>query len=81
MRIQFAYTLALCLAAASSAAAAAIERLSTRSPPNIPSFDEAVERLANLTVSVHRNEDTYNRRLFPHWHTVSRKCNTRYGKQ
>jgi len=46
-------------------------------PPGIPSASTARSELATLTVAASTHTTTYNRDLFPHWHTVSGACNTR----
>lgn len=46
-------------------------------PPNIPTYGEAVTRLAALTVAAEGSPTAYDRRLFPHWITISDSCNTR----
>ncbi|SPO03140.1 uncharacterized protein DNG_05822 [Cephalotrichum gorgonifer] len=46
-------------------------------PPGIPSADTARSQLAGLTVKAAVDDGTYDRDLFPHWHTVSGSCNTR----
>ena len=46
-------------------------------PPGIPSAATARTELATLTVAASTHTTTYDRDLFPHWHTVSGACNTR----
>ena len=46
-------------------------------PPNIPTYGDAVTRLAALTVAAEGSPTAYDRRLFPHWITISDSCNTR----
>ena len=45
-------------------------------PPGIPSAATARTELAALTVATAGSGTTYDRALFPHWHTVSGACNT-----
>jgi len=46
-------------------------------PPGIPTAATARTQLAALTVAASTHTTTYDRDLFPHWHTVSGTCNTR----
>jgi hypothetical protein len=46
-------------------------------PPGIPAASTARTYLAGLTVAAWTHTTTYDRELFPHWHTVSGACNTR----
>lgn len=46
-------------------------------PPNIPSRAAAQSELNTLTVSSERSMTGYSRSLFPHWITISGKCDTR----
>ena len=46
-------------------------------PPGIPSAATARTELAALTVATPGSGTTYDRDLFPHWHTVSGTCDTR----
>ncbi|KAJ5146122.1 uncharacterized protein N7515_000686 [Penicillium bovifimosum] len=47
------------------------------SPPGIPSGSAAKSELAGLTVAAQGSQTGYDRDLFPHWITISGKCNTR----
>ena len=46
-------------------------------PPGIPTAATARTYLSSLTVAAWTHTTTYDRDLFPHWHTVSGACNTR----
>jgi hypothetical protein len=46
-------------------------------PPGIPTAATARTYLTGLTVAAWTHTTTYDRELFPHWHTVSGACNTR----
>ena len=46
-------------------------------PPGIPTAATARTYLSSLTVAAWTHTTTYDRDLFPHWHTVSGTCNTR----
>jgi Protein of unknown function (DUF1524) len=49
----------------------------TAEPPGVPTFEVARAELAALTVADEEHADTYDRRFFPHWVTISGTCNTR----
>jgi hypothetical protein len=72
-------TKAIIIASAFTALVAALptSELTRRSPPNIPSTSSANTLLAGLTVAAQGSQDGYSRDLFPHWITISGKCNTR----
>ena len=42
-------------------------------PPNIPSASTAVSRLNALTVAAESHQSSYDRDLFPHWITITRR--------
>ncbi|MCP2322830.1 hypothetical protein HDA40_001337 [Hamadaea flava] len=70
----------LATAAALTVAAGTVVALSTpalATPPNIPTYANAVSRLAALTVAAESHQSTYDRDLFPHWITITGACNTR----
>jgi hypothetical protein len=46
-------------------------------PPGVPSTSDAESELASLTVAPQGSQDGYSRDLFPHWITISGKCDTR----
>ena len=46
-------------------------------PPGIPTKATAQNQLNALTVAAERNAGSYDRDLFPHWITISGRCNTR----
>lgn len=45
--------------------------------PGIPSESEARALLAGLAVGTPTDDGSYDRDLFPHWHTVEGSCSTR----
>ncbi|GAA0941933.1 HNH endonuclease family protein [Nonomuraea longicatena] len=46
-------------------------------PPGMPTAAEALTELNLIPVAAEEHADSYDRRLFPHWSTVSGACNTR----
>ncbi|MEV6970156.1 HNH endonuclease family protein [Hamadaea sp. NPDC051192] len=74
LRAVLATAAALVVAAGTVVALAAPAQAT---PPNIPSYANAVSRLAALTVATESHQSTYDRDLFPHWITITGACNTR----
>ncbi|KAI9729177.1 MAG: hypothetical protein M1834_007084 [Cirrosporium novae-zelandiae] len=54
-----------------------INKLYTRTPPDIPSTSIANSELEDLTVATRGSSDGYSRSKFKHWITISGSCNTR----
>ncbi len=78
---RFAHRGAAVLAAASLAVLGVIaldtDPAAAVRPPGIPSDATAQSELDSLTVAPERNNDSYDRSLFPHWSSVGDGCTAR----
>ena len=76
MRLRHTVATLLCAALAASTGLL-IADPAAATPPGIPSAATAKSELSTLTVAASTHTTTYDRDLFPHWHTVTGACNTR----